>query len=215
MPPHLPHIGSQTPEPRGNPAHDKEAPNAKMARGASDRLRQPLLPMSLEEQLSETRKQFDGLDEWEVDESARKKAAARQAALQRQYVQHAQRELHRQREQVMNLRAENALLRSKAQAKMAEQSSVLDDRHAAQVNHLMGLKFDLQKEVEDELEHFEKLKKRYREMQSKVKELALADKSNLFDERKCEKTRRLHEDRIQTYTVSAQVTPNVCEENEC
>ena len=98
---------------------------------------------------------------------------------------------------------------------MAEQSSVLDDRHAAQVNHLMSLKFDLQKEVEDELEHFEKLKKRYREMQSKVKELALADKSNRFDERKCEKTRRLHEDRIQTYTVSAQVTPNDCEENEC
>ena len=56
--------------------------------------------------------------------------------------QHAQRELHRQREMVANLRAENAMLRNKYQTKMAEQNDVLEDRHVQHVNKLMNMKFN-------------------------------------------------------------------------
>ena len=61
--------------------------------------------------------------------------------------QHAQRELHRQREMVANLRAENALLRNKYQSKLEEQNDVLEDKHTQRVGHLMNLKFEIEEQV--------------------------------------------------------------------
>jgi hypothetical protein len=59
--------------------------------------------------------------------------------------------------QVANLRAENAMLRGKYQSILAEQNDVLDEKHTQHVNHLMNVKYDIEEQVEAELERFDQV----------------------------------------------------------
>jgi DNA repair exonuclease SbcCD ATPase subunit len=102
---------------------------------------------------------------------------------------------------VANLRAENATLRGKYQSILAEQNDVLDEKHTQHVNHLMNLKYEIEEQVEGELERFDQLKRQLRLLSSKVKNLTLADKSNLYDEREHERTRKKHEDKVEMWKL--------------
>jgi hypothetical protein len=102
---------------------------------------------------------------------------------------------------VANLRAENAMLRGKYQSILAEQNDVLDDKHTQHVNHLMNVKYDIEEQVEAELERFDQLKRQLRAFTVKVKNLTLADKSNLYDEREHERTRLKHEDKVEMWML--------------
>ena len=113
----------------------------------------------------------DGMGSWEwsqLNDSERQKFTMQQAKEHRKYIQNAQRELHRQREMVANLRSENAMLRNKYQSKMAEQNDVLEDKHTQQVSELLNLKFEIEESVEAELERFETLKRQLRALTSQV-----------------------------------------------
>lgn len=122
-----------------------------------------------------------------------------QAKQHQKSIHHAQRELFRQRETVAVLRAENAVLREKNQLKMKEQNEVLEEVHLENVNKLMNLKYEIEEQVEHELEQLEVMKRQYRGVTKKVKTLQLADKSNLYDEREHIRTLKRDEDKIEIY----------------
>ena len=122
-----------------------------------------------------------------------------QAKQHQKSIHHAQRELFRQRETVAVLRAENAMLREKNQMKMNEQNEVLEEVHLENVNKLMNLKYEIEEQVEHELEQLEMMKRQLRGVTKKVKTLQLADKSNLYDEREHIRTLKRDEDKIEIY----------------
>ena len=54
-------------------------------------------------------------------------------------------------------------------------------------------------QVEAELEQLDQHKRQLRALNAKVKGLTLADKSNLYDEREHERTRKKHMDSVEKY----------------
>eukprot|EP00802_Teleaulax_amphioxeia_P003108 Tamp_03111.p1 GENE.Tamp_03111~~Tamp_03111.p1 ORF type:complete len:542 (+),score=201.62 Tamp_03111:274-1899(+) len=199
---HLKPIGSQTPEPRTNPGVRREASMESPLSLTSPLRKKPAALARLADKSATYGGEMDGMGSWEwMDESERQKMSMIQAKEHRKYIQHAQRELHRQREMVANLRAENATLRGKYQSILAEQNDVLDEKHTQHVNHLMNLKYEIEEQVEGELERFDQLKRQLRLLSSKVKNLTLADKSNLYDEREHERTRKKHEDKVEMWKL--------------
>ena len=49
------------------------------------------------------------------------------------------------------------MLRGKYQSILEEQNDVLDDKHTQLVNHLMNVKYDIEEQVEAELERFDQV----------------------------------------------------------
>jgi hypothetical protein len=192
-------VGSQTPEPRANPALiEKSKRSATLP--AKRRTSIGLLNQTASQDISF--EGMDSLDFWShLDDEERRQFTVKQAKAHRQYVQNAQRELHRQRELMASLRSENSLLRQKYQSKMEEQNDVLGEKHTQQVNHLMNLKFVLEEQVEEELNRLDQGKRQMRLLASKVKSLKLADKSNLYNEREHERTRQKNEDRVAVFVA--------------
>ena len=98
---HLKPIGSQTPEPRTNPGVRREASMESPLSLTSPLRKKPAALARLADKSATYGGEMDGMGSWEwMDESERQKMSMIQAKEHRKYIQHAQRELHRQREMV-------------------------------------------------------------------------------------------------------------------
>ena len=98
---HLKPIGSQTPEPRTNPGGRLEA-SMESPLSLTTRARKKLGAKDLLADKSATYSgEIDSMGSWEwMDDSERQRMSTIQAKEHRKYIQHAQRELYRQREMV-------------------------------------------------------------------------------------------------------------------